>query len=106
MPVKVCPRGTMHPLRQSHSAVVECHARGDMPGCCHLTRRQFLQWGALVAPTPLLSGLSDVERAYGLPRAADPGPAVPMNLELVPLTETPAIVTWFTGDPTRPDAVG
>ncbi len=31
------------------------------------------------------------------------GPAVPMHLELVTVTDTQAIVTWFTGDPTDLD---
>lgn len=77
-----------------------------MTRCCHLTRREILQWGALVAASPLLSALGDVERAYGLTRADAGGPAVPIHLELVTLTETTAIVTWFTGDPTNPDSVG
>jgi hypothetical protein len=29
-----------------------------------------------------------------------------INLELVTLTETTAILTWFTGDPSRPDSMG
>ena len=77
-----------------------------MTRCCHLTRREILQWGAIVAASPLLSALGDVERAYGLTRAVAGNPAVPMHLELVTLTETSAIVTWFTGDPTRLDDVG
>ena len=77
-----------------------------MPRCCHLTRREVLQWGAIVAASPLLSALGDVERAYGLTRAIAANPAVPMHLELVTLTETTAIVTWFTGDPTRLDDRG
>ena len=77
-----------------------------MPRCCHLTRREVLQWGAIVAASPLLSALGDVERAYGLTRAVAGNPAVPMHLELVTLTETSAIVTWFTGDPTRVDEAG
>jgi hypothetical protein len=60
----------------------------------------------VVAASPVLSALSDQERAYGVPRASRAGPVVAMNLELVTLTETTAILTWFTGDPTQPDAVG
>jgi len=76
--------------------------------CCHLTRRQLLQWAALVAASPLLSALDDAERAYGLTRtqAQAAGPAVALNLELVTLTETSVVLTWITGDPTRPDSVG
>ena len=78
----------------------------SMPCCCHLTRRQLLQWGALVAATPLLSALDDTARAYGMTRAASAGPMLAINLELVTLTETSAIVTWFTGDPSQPDSMG
>jgi hypothetical protein len=39
-------------------------------------------------------------------RAAHAGPAVPMNLELVTVTDTSAVITWFTGDPTAPDEFG
>jgi hypothetical protein len=65
-----------------------------------------LQWGAIVAASPLLSALGDPERAYGLTRQVASNPAVPMLLELVTVTETSAILTWFTGDPTRLDEAG
>ena len=68
--------------------------------CCHPTRREFLRWAALVAATPLLPW---EERAYA---QGATGVALPINLELVTLTETTAIITWFTGDPTAPDAMG
>ena len=77
-----------------------------MPSCCHLTRRQLLAWAGVVAASPLLSALDDHERAFGLTRAQAALPPVAINLELVTLTETSAIVTWFTGDPTRPDSMG
>ncbi len=59
-----------------------------------------------MAASPLLSALDDPERAYGLTPTAAQTPMAPVNLELVTLTETTAIVTWFTGDPTRPDDRG
>lgn len=74
-----------------------------MPWCCHPTRRQFLQWTGLVAATPFLGALADVERAYAQTAGAA---GLPINLELVTLTETSAILTWFTGDPTQPDPMG
>jgi hypothetical protein len=77
-----------------------------MTRCCGLTRREVLQWGAIVAASPLLAALPDPERAYGLTRAAAANPAIPIHLELVTLTETTAILTWFTGDPTRLDEAG
>ena len=71
-----------------------------------MTRRQLLQWAGLVAATPLLAALDDSSRAYGMTRAASAGPTLSINLELVTLTETSAILTWFTGDPTQPDSMG
>lgn len=65
-----------------------------------LTRRQLLRYGALVAATFPLAGGALATRA----RAA--GPAVPMNLELVTVTDTSAVITWFTGDPTTLDEFG
>lgn len=67
---------------------------------CHPTRRQALSWAALVAATPLVPSALEPGRAYGA------GPAVPMELELVTLTETSVILTWYTGDPTKPDGLG
>lgn len=75
-------------------------------GCCHLTRRQLLRFGGLVAASPFLSALADVERAYGLTRAVQDGPMVAVNLELVTVTESTATLTWFTGDPSRADTAG
>jgi calcineurin-like phosphoesterase family protein len=72
-----------------------------MPGCCHLTRRELLRWSALVAASPLLGALDDPARAYAAGRVP-----VPMNLELVTLTETSAVLTWYTGDPSAPDGIG
>jgi hypothetical protein len=34
------------------------------------------------------------------------GPMLAMELELVTLTETSAVFTWYTGDPSAPDALG
>jgi hypothetical protein len=69
-----------------------------------LTRRQFLRKSALVAATfPLVRP----DRGWSLAEAADAtGLAVPMNLELVTVTDTSAIFTWFTGDPTQLDEFG
>jgi hypothetical protein len=70
----------------------------------NLTRRQVLRYGALVAATfpmaKLAGNFSLVEQAYAA------GPAVPMHLELVTVTDTEAVITWFTGDPTTPDEFG
>ncbi len=58
-----------------------------MSGCCSLPRRQALSWGALVAATPLLGAAVDPDRAYALVRGGSTAPVVPMDLELVTLTE-------------------
>ena len=59
-----------------------------------------MRYGALVAATFPAGGVLLSQRA------AAAGPAVPMNLELVTVTDTSAVVTWFTGDPTAPDEFG
>jgi hypothetical protein len=64
-----------------------------------LTRRQLLRYIALVAATFPLSG-SLLESVHAA------GPAVPMHLELVTVTDTEAVITWFTGDGTAPDEFG
>lgn len=69
--------------------------------CCHMSRREFVRWAGLVAATPLLFTLE--ERSA---RATEGGVAA-INLELVTVTETSAVLTWFTGDPlTPPDTFG
>jgi hypothetical protein len=69
---------------------------------CHPSRRQALSWAALVAATPMLSLAIDPERAYGV----QVGPTVVMSLELVTLTETSVVLTWYTGDSGAPDGLG
>ena len=73
--------------------------------CCHLSRRQLLRWSALAASTALLPVL-DLDRAYAAARAAAAGSVVAINLELVTLTETSAIVTWYTAAPGAPNSSG
>src|SRR5687768_4317336 len=43
---------------------------------------------------------------WALAQEAGAGAAVPMNAELVTVTDTEMVVTWFTGDPTNPDEYG
>jgi hypothetical protein len=72
--------------------------------CCQPTRREFLRWAGLVAATPLLVSL---DRAGAARAAASGGPVAPINLELVTVTESSAVLTWFTGDPAQgPDQFG
>ncbi|MCW2681043.1 MAG: hypothetical protein JWM62_2444 [Frankiales bacterium] len=59
-----------------------------------------MRYGALVAATFPAGGVLLSQRA------AHAGPAVPIHLELVTVTDTSAIITWFTGDPTAPDGFG
>ena len=73
--------------------------------CRPLTRRELMRYGALVAATfPAARLLDDAfmlaERAYAQ------APAFPMNLELVTVSDTVAVMTWFTGDPGDPDEFG
>ena len=79
----------------------------------NLTRRQLLRRGALLAATfPALALVSQGESfALALERsrkraAQASGLAVPMHLELVTVTDTEAVMTWFTCDPTDIDEFG
>jgi hypothetical protein len=65
--------------------------------CCHLTRRELLQWAAVVGSTSMLP-IVDPERSYAA-AAKSSTPAIPMNAELVTLTPHSAIVTWYSGVP-------
>lgn len=65
--------------------------------CCHLTRRELLQWAAVVSSTSLLP-VVDPERSYAAAAKSTTG-AVPMNTEIVTLTATSAIITWYSGVP-------
>ncbi len=68
-----------------------------------LTRRQLLRYAALVSatfPTVLDSDWALADQVLVA------GPAVPMNLELVTVTDTEAVMTWFTGDATTLDEFG
>lgn len=72
--------------------------------CEPLTRRQLLKYTAMVAATfPIVKVGAE---GWSLAAQAQVGVAVPMNLELVTVTDTSAILTWFTGDPTQPDQFG
>lgn len=69
-----------------------------------LGRRELLRKAALVAATLPVAGRG-LDR-LPLSRRSGRGLAVPMNLELVTVTDTSAILTWFTGDPTQRDEFG
>ena len=70
-----------------------------------LTRRQLLRYAGLVAATFPAARL--LEPGWALSAEAAPGgPAVPLHLELVTVSDTQAVITWFTGDPTDLDEFG
>jgi len=64
-----------------------------------------MRYAALVSATfPVASAL---DGGWALADQADSaGPALPIHLELVTVTDTTAVITWFTGDPLRLDAFG
>ena len=62
----------------------------------------MLRFTALAAATPVAVQTWRPARAFAQVAAR----AVPMHLELVTVTDTSAVVTWFTGDPTSPDRFG
>ncbi|HEY0539494.1 MAG TPA: metallophosphoesterase family protein [Actinoallomurus sp.] len=66
--------------------------------CCRPDRRDLLRLSAIVAGTSLVP-LAGSRRAYA-------SAVRPANLELVTLTETSAIVTWYTGEPGTDDGLG
>jgi hypothetical protein len=69
-----------------------------------LTRRQLLRYAALVAATFPVARVLEPE--WALANQTGAGRAVPINLELVTVTDSEAVVTWFTGDPTQLDSFG
>ncbi len=70
-----------------------------------LTRRQLLRYAALVSATFPAAQLLGTDWALA-DQVLTAGPAVPMNLELVTVTDTEAVMTWFTGDATTLDEFG
>jgi len=62
----------------------------------------MLRFTALAAATPIVVQAWRPTPAF----AQVPSRAVPMHLELVTVTDTSAVLTWFTGDPTKPDEFG
>jgi hypothetical protein len=70
--------------------------------CCHVSRRQALRWAGLVAATPLVAGAIDAAPAVaaGTPAAGD---LLVTDLEVVTVTDTSVVLTWFTGSSTAVD---
>lgn len=79
----------------------------------NLSRRQLLRQAALLAATVPALSLVSQGQSFALALEATrrrgaqaSGAAVPMHLELVTVTDTEAVITWFTGDPTDLDEFG
>ena len=70
----------------------------------NLSRRQLVRYAALVSATfPAAAALEGWSLGEA---AAATGQALPIHLELVTVTDTRAVITWFTGDPTQLDEFG
>jgi hypothetical protein len=70
--------------------------------CCGPTRRQALLWSGLVASGAALA-TGGPAAAAGAPTAGD---LLVQDVEVVTVTDTSVIITWFTGSPTAQDAFG
>jgi hypothetical protein len=68
-----------------------------MPGC-DFTRRDLLRWTAVAAAAAPLASVA--------PARASTGAVVPVDLELVTLTEDRAVITWYTGQAGTDDGLG
>ena len=66
--------------------------------CCRPSRRELLRLSALVMGVSAMP-LAGVARAHA-------SAVRPVDLELVTLTETGAILTWYTGEPGTDDGLG
>jgi hypothetical protein len=68
--------------------------------CCRPSRRELLRLGATVA------GASAIPVPIAGERARAAGDVRPVNLELVTLTESSAVLTWYTGEAGTNDGLG
>ncbi|MGP4029533.1 metallophosphoesterase [Actinomadura sp. 3N407] len=67
--------------------------------CCRPSRRDLMRWSAIVASASLVPTL-DGTSAHAMDNVQ------PVNLELVTVTETTAVLTWYTGVPGTDDGLG
>jgi Icc protein len=79
--------------------------------CCHPSRRQALRWSGLVAATPLVANvLEPGSTAYAASPASvsdvPAGALLVQDVEVVTVTDTSVVVTWFTGSATDVDRYG
>jgi 3',5'-cyclic-AMP phosphodiesterase len=72
-----------------------------------LTRRQLLRHAGLVAITfPTAASARPGWLSEHAAPASSSLLAIPMHCEVVTVTDTEAVITWFTGDPSAPDEYG
>jgi Icc protein len=74
-----------------------------VPGC-DFTRRDFLRWSGVAAASPLFAKSGVLSGVALTPKHRDD--ITPVNLELVTLTESRAIITWYTGYTGTDDGLG
>jgi Icc protein len=68
--------------------------------CCRPSRRQALLWGSLAAAAPLVAA------GEAAPAAAASSDILVTDLEVVTVTDTSVVITWFTGSATEVDQYG
>jgi Icc protein len=73
--------------------------------CCRPSRRQALLWGSLAAAPVIVGGIS-VEDAKASTTGASSSGLLAIDLEVATVTDTSAIITWFTGSATQTDEYG
>ena len=80
--------------------------------CCGPSRRQALLWAGLAATAGALAtgGTAETEAAGAAttagPATAAGGELLVRDLDVVTVTDTSVVITWFTGSPTAQDAFG
>ena len=80
--------------------------------CCGPSRRQALLWAGLAATAGALAtgGTAETEAAGAAttagPATAAGGELLVRDLEVVTVTDTRVVITWFTGSPAAQDAFG
>lgn len=71
--------------------------------CCRVSRRRALAWGGLVAATPLAATAAGGQPAAA---AAPAGTLLVQDVEVVTVTDTSVVITWFSGSAAEVDRYG
>src|SRR6266511_1601681 len=74
--------------------------------CCHPSRRNALRWAGLVASTPLTVAAADPDAAMAAPGSGSARGLLVKDVEVVTVTDTSVVVTWFSGSATETDRYG